>query len=230
MERKKSAVVLLSGGIDSSTCVAIAASEGYDLYALSIRYGQRHHFELQAAERIGKAFWVTDHKVIDLNLTTFGGSSLTTAESIPENRDIESIGTGIPSTYVPARNTIFLSLALAYAETVHANHIFIGANAIDYSGYPDCRPEFLQAFENVANLGTKRGIEGDTFTIQAPLLRLKKSEIILTGIELGVDYGLTHSCYNPDERGYACGSCDSCQLRLMGFAEAGLTDPVTYQK
>jgi 7-cyano-7-deazaguanine synthase len=225
----KKAVILLSGGLDSATAAAIARAEGFELYALSVNYGQRHRFELEAASRVAKHLRTQAHKTISIDLSQFGGSALTTSIAVPKERTFEQMEHGIPVTYVPARNTVFLSLALAYAETVGAANIFIGVNAIDYSGYPDCRPEFIAAFERVANLATKAGLEGTLrFKIHTPLIRMTKAEIIRRGAELGVDFSLTHTCYDPDAQGNSCGRCDACQLRLKGFAEAGLTDPLTY--
>jgi 7-cyano-7-deazaguanine synthase len=227
----RSAVVLLSGGLDSATTAAIARAEGFRLYALSVDYGQRHRFELEAAARVAKSLDVERHVVASVGLDQFGGSALTDDIGVPLDRDDEEISHGIPVTYVPARNTVFLSLALGYAEGVGAADLFIGVNAIDYSGYPDCRPEFIAAFEKLANLATKAGVEKTiAFRIHTPLIQMTKAEIIRRGTELGVDYGLTHSCYAPDEKGVSCGRCDACQLRLKGFAEAGLADPIEYQK
>ncbi|MDQ8037842.1 MAG: 7-cyano-7-deazaguanine synthase QueC [Pedobacter sp.] len=221
----KKAVILLSGGLDSATCVAIAKSQGFDVVALSFDYGQRHNAELAAAQRVAAAFGVKDHRVLRLDLGTIGGSALTdTSIAVPTEES-----TGIPVTYVPARNTVFLSFALGLAEVVQADDIFIGVNAVDYSGYPDCRPEFIAAFESVANLATKAGVEGHRMHIHTPLIALTKAEIIQTGIKLGVDYGLTVSCYQADMDGRACGVCDSCRLRRKGFADAGLADPTRYQ-
>lgn len=224
----KRAVVLLSGGLDSATTLAIAQGDGFEAYALSFRYGQRHALELVAAERVAHSLGATEHRIAEIDLRLFGGSALTAEIGVPKNRDAAEIVTGIPITYVPARNTIFLSYALAWSEVLGATDIFIGVNAIDYSGYPDCRPEFIRAFEQLANLATKAGVEGARFQIHAPLLSLTKGEIIRRGAELGVDYSLTHSCYDPTLDGLACGACDSCQLRLQGFREAGLEDPITY--
>ena len=226
---KKPAVVLLSGGLDSTTVLAIAKSQGYDPYALSFRYGQRHAVELESAARVAAAQGVRRHVIADIDLRVFGGSSLTSDIAVPKHDAADEISDEIPSTYVPARNTIFLSFALAYAETVGAQDIFIGVNALDYSGYPDCRPEYIAGFQNMANLATKAGVEGQQLTIHTPLITLTKAEIITTGLALGVDYGLTSSCYDPDGSGSPCGHCDSCLLRLKGFAEAGHTDPLTYQ-
>lgn len=220
----KRAVVLLSGGLDSTTCLAIAKSEGYEIYALSFDYGQRSSSELQAARNIAEAMAVSNHSVIPLGIGALGGSALTDAKlDVPEQES-----TGIPVTYVPARNTVFLSYALALAEVVHAQTIFIGVNARDYSGYPDCRPEFIAAFEAMANLATKAAVEGDTMKIEVPLIQLSKAEIIARGLALGVDYSLTVSCYQADAQGRACGRCDSCRFRAKGFLEAGQTDPTRY--
>ncbi|WP_437225152.1 7-cyano-7-deazaguanine synthase QueC [Planctomicrobium sp. SH661] len=220
------AVVLLSGGLDSATALAIAKSEGFACYALSFDYGQRHRFELEAAEKTAAAIGVVEHVTLKLDLARWGGSALTSAVEVPKDRDESTLSSGIPVTYVPARNTVFLSLALAWAEVLGAFDIFIGVNAVDYSGYPDCRPEFIEQFERLANLATKAGVEGTGhFRIHTPLLQLKKSEIIRKGLELGVDYGGTHSCYDPHADGRPCGRCDACQLRLKGFAEAGMPDP-----
>jgi 7-cyano-7-deazaguanine synthase len=225
------AVVLLSGGLDSATTAAIARHDGYELFALSIDYGQRHQFELAAARRVAESLGVARHVVVSVGLNQFGGSALTDAIDVPMNRADDEIAHGIPVTYVPARNTVFLSLALGYAEVVGAAHLFLGVNAVDYSGYPDCRPEFIDAFERLANLATKAGVEGTLlFRIHTPLIRMTKAEIIRRGTELGVDYGLTHSCYAPDEEGISCGRCDACQLRRKGFAEAGVVDPIEYQQ
>jgi 7-cyano-7-deazaguanine synthase len=224
----KKAVVLLSGGLDSSTAIAMAAEQGYELYALSFRYGQRHARELDAGQAIGQHFGVRDYKVVDIDLRLFGGSALTSDEiAVPLDRDEKEMGVGIPSTYVPGRNLIFLSFATAYAEVVGANDIFLGINAIDYSGYPDCRPEFLEAFARTANLATKAGTEdGRTLRFHAPLIEMTKADIVREGTRLGVPWELTWSCYLGGEK--ACGKCDSCQLRLKGFAEAGLSDPLPY--
>jgi 7-cyano-7-deazaguanine synthase len=220
------AVVLLSGGLDSTTALAIARSEGYEPFALSFDYGQRHQIELEAARRVAAAMGVGAHIVAKIDLREFGGSALTADTPVPKGRTVEAMGDGIPITYVPARNTIFLSFALAWAETLEASHIFIGVNALDYSGYPDCRPEYIAAFEAMANLATKAGVEGKSrVQIHTPLISMSKAEIIERGCELGVDYGLTHSCYDPDAAGTPCGGCDSCLLRAKGFAEAGLQDP-----
>lgn len=224
------AVVLLSGGLDSTTVLAIARDAGFEPFALSFRYGQRHAVELAAARRVASLFEVNRHVILDIDLGVFGGSALTdSAIEVPKADTADDLGDGIPSTYVPARNTIFLSFALAYAETVGAADIFIGVNALDYSGYPDCRPEYIAAFEAMANLATKAGIEGSRTTIHTPLISMTKSEIITKGYALGVDYGITSSCYDPDVDGRPCGHCDSCLLRLRGFSEAGVDDPLDYQ-
>jgi len=220
------AVVLLSGGLDSTTVLAIAKSEGFKPYALSFRYGQRHEVELTAARRVAAAMDVGDHVVADIDLRAFGGSALTAEIDVPHHERVEDLGEGIPITYVPARNTIFLSFALAWAETLEASDIFIGVNALDYSGYPDCRPEYIAAYETMANLATKAGVEGQQHLhIHTPLIELTKAQIIERGLALGVDYGLTHSCYDPDAHGTPCGTCDSCLLRQKGFAEVGVADP-----
>ncbi|MCX7666828.1 MAG: 7-cyano-7-deazaguanine synthase QueC [Gemmataceae bacterium] len=225
----KKAVVLLSGGLDSATVLALAREQGYALYSLSIDYGQRHRIELLQAKKIAQQMGVVEHKIVSIDLRSIGGSALTSSIAVPKDRPEESISTGIPVTYVPARNTIFLSCCLGYAEVIGAFDLFIGANAIDYSGYPDCRPEFLQAFEKLANLATKASVEGaGKFTIHAPLVHLSKAEIIRRGTALGVNYAETISCYDPDLNGLACGHCDSCQLRRKGFTEAGLPDPTRY--
>jgi 7-cyano-7-deazaguanine synthase len=226
----KNAVVLLSGGLDSTTVLAIAQSEGYVTHALSFHYGQRHVAELDAARRIAAAAGVAGHVVAEIDLRVFGGSALTADIDVPKGRSEGELGAGIPITYVPARNTIFLSFALAYAETLGASDIFVGVNALDYSGYPDCRPEYIEAFERLANLATKAGVEGtQRLSIHAPLMQLTKEGIIRRGLELGVDYSATQSCYDPDAEGRACGACDACQLRLRGFAAVGLPDPAPYQ-
>ena len=219
------AVVLLSGGLDSTTALAIACDEGFQPHALSFRYGQRHSAELNAAARVAQVYGAT-HSVADIDLRTFGNSALTDDIDVPKCRSDDEMGEGIPVTYVPARNTIFLSFALGRAETLGAADIFIGVNALDYSGYPDCRPEFIATFEQVANLGTKAGVEGQRFTIHTPLIDLTKAQIIERGLSLGVDYGLTHSCYDPDPAGRPCQACDSCLLRAKGFADVGVVDPV----
>jgi 7-cyano-7-deazaguanine synthase len=223
------AVVLLSGGLDSATTLAIANSEGYACHALSFRYGQRHAIELAAAERVANHIGVASHRVIEIDLAQFGGSALTSDLAVPKKSSADEIGGEIPITYVPARNTIFLSFALAQAEVREAGDIFIGVNALDYSGYPDCRPEYIAAFEQMANLATKAAVEGrQRVTIHTPLIQLTKAEIIRRGFELGVDFSLTSSCYDPDQEGRACGRCDSCLLRLKGFAENFISDPISY--
>lgn len=223
------AVILLSGGLDSATVGAIARHEGFALHALSVDYGQRHRFELESAARVAATLGVVEHRVLQIDLAALGGSALTADIDVPQGRTDEQISDGIPVTYVPARNTVMLSLALAYAEVVGAADVFIGVNAVDYSGYPDCRPEFIDAFQRLANLATKAGVEGSLkFKIHTPLVKLTKAQIIRRGLELGVDYSLTHSCYAPDATGAPCGRCDACQLRLKGFAEAGVEDPVQY--
>lgn len=226
----KKAVVLLSGGLDSTTTLAIASNEGYDTYCLSFRYGQRHAVELQCARNIAKALGARRHIIVDIDLRTFGASALTEIDiEVPKDRSDSEMEAGIPITYVPARNTIFLSYALAYAEVLVADTIFIGANAIDYSGYPDCRPEYIDAYQTMANLATQAGVEGKTkLRIRAPLIDKTKAEIIQIGTALGVDYSLTLSCYDPDTEGSACGRCDSCLLRKRGFKEAGIPDPTRY--
>lgn len=225
-----SAVILLSGGIDSATALAIARRDGFACHAISFDYGQRHRIELDAAQQVAQALGVHRHVVIPFDLRIIGGSALTDAIAVPKGRSEERMGADVPITYVPARNTIFLSLALGFAEVVGAYDLFIGANAVDYSGYPDCRPEYLRAFEQLANLATKAGIEKKgRFRIHAPLIHLTKSEIIRTGLSLGVDYGLTRSCYDPAEDGGACGQCDSCLIRKKGFREAGVADPTQYE-
>ncbi|MFO8101757.1 MAG: 7-cyano-7-deazaguanine synthase QueC [Dehalococcoidia bacterium] len=227
MERK--AVVLLSGGLDSTTTLAIAKDEGYSLYALTFRYGLRHEFEIEAAQRVARAYGVADHIVIDINLRSFGGSVLTGEGEVPKDCPSDRLGNGIPPTYVPARNTIFLSFALARAEVIGSTDIFIGVNALDYSGYPDCRPEYIEAFQNMANLATRAATAGNRFvTIHTPLIDLTKAQIIRKGTDLGADYSITHSCYDPTEDGNPCGRCDACQLRLKGFWEAGMADPLKY--
>ncbi len=227
----KRAVVLLSGGLDSTTVLAIAKHEGFLPYALSFRYGQRHEAELAAAARVAAELGASEHVVADVNLKVFGGSALTADISVPKARSASEMADGIPVTYVPARNTVFLSIALAWAEVLEADDIFVGVNALDYSGYPDCRPEYIRAFEQMANLATKAAVEGrQHIKIHAPLIELTKAQIIQRGIELGVDYGLTHSCYDPDQEGRACGACDSCLLRTKGFREAGVPDPTRYHE
>jgi 7-cyano-7-deazaguanine synthase len=229
MNNEKKAVVLSSGGLDSTTVMALARSEGYALYSLSFRYGQRHALELESAQRVARALGAKDHLVINIDLGIIGGSALTGDTEVPKGRKEPALTAEIPVTYVPARNTIFLSYALAWAEVLEAADIFIGVNALDYSGYPDCRPEYIEAFERLANLATKAGVEAKIkFRIQAPLIRLTKAEIIRKGLALGVDYSLTHSCYDPAPDGRACGQCDSCLLRRKGFREVGLPDPVSY--
>jgi 7-cyano-7-deazaguanine synthase len=224
----KRAVVLLSGGLDSTTTLATAIAEGYEMYTLSFEYGQRHKIEIDAARRIARALCAKEHRVVKIDMRIFGGSALTDDIDVPKKRSAAKIAQGIPITYVPARNTIFLSYALALAETVGARDIFIGTNAIDYSGYPDCRPEFIKAFETLANLGTKAGAQGARFRIHAPLNKFSKAEIIRRALELDVDLALTHSCYDPSPDGVACGECDSCLLRLKGFREARVEDPIDY--
>jgi len=226
---KKKAVVLLSGGIDSTTTLAIATKNGYTVYALSFRYGQRNLHELESARQSARIFKAKDHLILDINLSAIGRSALTSDIPVPKRREIEKIEcSSIPITYVPARNIVFLSLGLSWAESLGASDIFIGANAVDYSGYPDCRPPFIKAFERTANLGTKAGVEGRPFRIHAPLIRMTKAQIIQKGIELGVDYSLTHSCYDPSPSGMSCGQCESCLLRKKGFRDAGITDPTPY--
>lgn len=221
------AVVLLSGGLDSTTTLAIAKAEGYEPYALSFRYGQRHHVELESAKRVAWALGVAQHLIANIDLRSFGGSALTADIPVPKHRPLEQMGEGIPITYVPGRNTLFLSYALAWAEVLGASDIFIGVNALDYSGYPDCRPEYLEAYERMANLATAAGVEGRLrLKIHAPLMTLNKAEIIQRGMALGVDYGLTSTCYDPDSEGRPCGECDACQLRAKGFFEAGVPDPL----
>src|SRR5213076_1183059 len=226
----KRAVVLLSGGIDSTTTLAIAIAEGYEVYALSFDYGQRHQIETEAARRVANSLGAKEHCVAKIDMRVFGGSALTDDVDVPKQRAKKEIASGIPVTYVPARNTIFLAYALAWAEVIPADDIFIGVNAIDYSGYPDCRPEFIEAFENVANLATKAGVEGRRFQIHTPLINLSKADIIHKAVDLGVDLSLTHSCYDPTPGGPACGECDSCLLRLKAFREAKMKDPIRYAK
>jgi 7-cyano-7-deazaguanine synthase len=229
-ESDKRAVILLSGGLDSATAAAIARQQGFALYALSVDYGQRHRYELQAARRVAQSLGAARHVVLSVDLAQLGGSALTDAIDVPKDRPADEMAHGIPVTYVPARNTVLLSLALAYSEVVGAADIFVGVNAVDYSGYPDCRPEYIAAFNAMANLATKASVEGRLkFTIHTPLLYWTKAEIIRRGVELGVDYSLTHSCYDPDPAGASCGRCDACLLRQKGFAEAGLEDPLKYQ-
>ncbi len=230
MSIEKKAVVLLSGGLDSTTAAAVAKDEGYELYALTIDYGQRHKIEIENARRAAKSLGIVRHEILTIDLRAFGQSALTDDIDVPKKDAAEPDPDEIPITYVPARNTIFLALSLAFAETVGAFDIFAGMNAVDYSGYPDCRPAYLEAFENTANLGTKAGVTGQgRFSIRVPLVKLTKAEIIRLGNKLGVDYSLTHSCYDPDISGRACGTCDSCLLRKKGFEEAGVTDPTIYQ-
>jgi 7-cyano-7-deazaguanine synthase len=220
-------VVLLSGGLDSTTTLAIARAAGFDTYALSFQYGQRHAYELEAARRVASALGAKDHVIATIDLRVFGGSALTSDIDVPKHRPLDTVGDGIPITYVPARNTIFLSFALAWAEVLHAEDIFIGVNALDYSGYPDCRPEYIEAYQRMANLAVKVAVEGaSSIKIHTPLIAMSKADIIRRGLELGVDFGMTSSCYDPDEEGIPCGACDSCQLRLKGFREAGMVDPL----
>jgi len=226
----KRAVVLLSGGIDSSTTLAIAIAEGYEAYALSFDYGQRHQIETEAARRVAGSLGAKEHRVATIDLRMFGGSALTDDIDVPKRRSETEIVHGIPITYVPARNTVFLAYALAWAEVISARNIFLGVNAIDYSGYPDCRPEFIDAFRNLANLATKAGVEGSRFEVHTPLIKFSKADIIRKAVELSVDLSVTHSCYDPSPEGSACGECDSCLLRLKGFREAGRKDPVRYAK
>ncbi|HWB09754.1 MAG TPA: 7-cyano-7-deazaguanine synthase QueC [Pirellulales bacterium] len=226
---KRPAVVLVSGGLDSATTLAIARADGFDVFALSFRYGQRHQVELAAAAKVTAAAGVREHRIVDIDLSQFGGSALTSDLPVPKGRSAQEMSEGIPITYVPARNTVFLSLALAWAEAVGASDVYIGVNAIDYSGYPDCRPEYIAAFERLANLATKAGVEGTHFHIHAPLIALTKADIIRRGLQLGVDYSLTSSCYSPAAGGRSCGRCDACLLRLAGFREAGIEDPIVYE-
>ena len=223
----KRAVILLSGGLDSTTCLAIAREQGFDLFALTVNYGQRHIFELQSAKNVALSLDVGKHSVLDIDLAQFGGSALTDDIEVPKDR-VESEMSDIPATYVPARNTVLLSVALARAETLDSFDIFIGVNALDYSGYPDCRPEYIESFERTANLATKAGVSGKNFHIHTPLINMTKAEIIKSGTKLGVDYGLTFSCYDPQGTGAPCGHCDACILRLKGFKEAGIPDPLNY--
>jgi 7-cyano-7-deazaguanine synthase len=228
-ENRKPAVVLVSGGLDSATALAEAHAAGFDLYALTIAYGQRHALEIEAARRVVRSMRVIRHVELSIDLRAFGGSALTAEIEVPKDRPAETMAQGIPITYVPARNTVFLSLALAWAETLGSFDIFVGVNCVDYSGYPDCRPEYLRAFEALANLATRAGVEGrGRWRIHAPLIRLTKDQIILRGLELGVDYSLTHSCYDPTADGRACGRCDSCLLRRAAFERLGRTDPIAY--
>jgi 7-cyano-7-deazaguanine synthase len=224
----KKAVVLLSGGLDSTTCLALARRDGFEPVCLSISYGQRHAVELERARAVANAMGVTDHRTVTLDLRAIGGSALTDDIAVPKHDDVSQVKAGIPVTYVPARNTVFLGLALGLAEVVGATDVYIGVNAVDYSGYPDCRPEFIRAFEALANLATKAGVEGARFTVHAPLSGLTKADIIRAGVAAGVDYALTHSCYDPAADGRACGRCDSCLLRKKGFTDAGVTDPTRY--
>jgi len=229
MAKNLKAVVLLSGGVDSTTTLAIAKKEGFDLFAMSFQYGQRHKVELEAAKRIAAFLNVVKHVFVEIDLHLFGGSALTANLEVPKNRTIQEMGGNIPVTYVPARNTIFLSFALAWAEVLGSQDIFIGVNALDYSGYPDCRPEYIAAFEKMANLATKASVEGkQKLKIHTPLIQMTKAQIIRKGLELGIDYSLTHSCYDPSVTGEACGHCDSCLLRLKGFSEVGVQDPISY--
>ncbi len=224
----KRAVVLLSGGLDSTTCLALARRDGFEPVCLSIAYGQRHSVELERAKTVAKAMGVTDHRIVTVDLRAIGGSALTDAIEVPKHDDVSQVKAEIPVTYVPARNTIFLGLALGLAEVVGATDLYIGVNAVDYSGYPDCRPEFIRAFEGLATLATKAGVEGKRLTVHAPLSGMTKADIIRAGLEAGVDYSLTHSCYDPAADGGACGRCDSCLLRKKGFSDAGVTDPTRY--
>ena len=226
----KGAVVLLSGGLDSTTMMAIAIAQGYEAYALSFDYGQRHQIEIEAASRIAESLGAKEHRVAKIDMRMFGGSALTDNVGVPKNRSETEIADGIPVTYVPARNTVFLAYALGWAEIIPAADIFIGVNAIDYGGYPDCRPEFIEAFETLANLGTKAGVEGRRFQIHAPLIKFSKAEIVRKALELDVDLSLTRTCYDPSPTGLACGECDSCLLRLKGFREAGIEDPIRYAR
>ena len=222
------AVILLSGGVDSATVSAIARAQGFELYALTFRYGQRHGAEVRAAESVARAVGAARHVIQTIDLRAFGGSALTDAIEVPKSASVEEIGGGIPVTYVPARNTIYLAFALAYAEVIGSSDIFIGVNAVDYSGYPDCRPEFIAAFQRLADVATKAGVSGASIKIHAPLISMSKAEIIREGARLGVDFSLTHSCYDPTPEGLACGQCDSCLLRRQGFRDAGLVDPIPY--
>ena len=226
----KHAIVLLSGGLDSATTLAIARAQGYETYAISFNYGQRHKRELEAAKKIAEALGAKKHLVVKIDNQIFRGSALTDNVDVPKSRTDKEIGSGIPVTYVPARNTIFLAHALACAETIGAGHIFIGANAIDYSGYPDCRPEFMALFETLANIATKAGIQGARIQIHAPLIKMSKADIVRKAVELNVDFSITHSCYDPLPDGRACGECDSCRLRKKGFTEAGVEDPIEYAR
>lgn len=224
------AVVLLSGGLDSTTTLAVAKRDGHDVHAMTFRYGQRHEIEVDAARRVATAAGIRDHVVADIDLRTFGASALTGDTDVPKDRHVSATRHGVPVTYVPARNTIFLSLGLAWAEVLEAGEIYVGVNAVDYSGYPDCRPEYIAAYQRMADLATRAGIEGRGPQIRTPLISLAKADIIRLGVSLGVDYSLTTSCYDPTVHGVACGHCDSCQLRLKGFAEAGLKDPIRYRE
>ncbi len=225
----KKAVILLSGGLDSATTLAIAQNDGFTSYGLTFSYGQRHQFEIGASQKIAEACNLTNHIITEIDLRAFGGSALTDDIDVPKDRSENTMSGSIPVTYVPARNTIFLSFALAWAEVLQSNDIFLGVNSMDYSGYPDCRPEYIQSFQSMANLATKAGVEGaQSITIHTPLISMTKEEIIRKGLELGVDYSLTHSCYDPDKAGNACGRCDSCRIRLKGFQEAGTADPINY--
>ena len=225
----KKAVILLSGGLDSATTLAIAQNDGFTPYGLTFSYGQRHQFEIGASQKIAEACNLTDHIITEIDLRAFGGSALTDDIDVPKDRSESTMSGSIPVTYVPARNTIFLSFALAWAEVLQSNDIFLGVNSMDYSGYPDCRPEYIQSFQTMANLATKAGVDGDqSITIHTPLISMTKEEIIRKGLKLGVDYSLTHSCYDPDKAGNACGRCDSCSIRLKGFQEAGTADPINY--
>jgi len=231
MDTKQKALVLLSGGLDSATVLAIAKAEGYEPYALSFNYGQRHAWELEAAKRVARSMGLAQHRIVNIDLRAFGGSALTAEIAVPKGRETAEMAEGIPITYVPARNTIFLSFALAWAEVLGASDIFIGVNALDYSGYPDCRPEYIAAFQQMANLATKAGVEGrQHMKIHTPLIGLTKAQIIRLGIELGVDYALTSSCYDPSPAGAPCRQCDSCLLRQKGFSEAGVRDPLSYER
>ncbi|HEV3341385.1 MAG TPA: 7-cyano-7-deazaguanine synthase QueC [Pirellulales bacterium] len=227
--KNRPAVVLLSGGLDSATTLALAKADRFDVFAISFRYGQRHGVELAAAAKVAAAAGVREHRVVDIDLSQFGGSALTSDVPVPTGRTAQEMSEGIPITYVPARNTVFLALSLAWAEVLGASDIYIGVNAVDYSGYPDCRPEYIAAFERLANLATKAGVEGQAFRIHAPLIAMTKAEIIRQGLKLGVDYSLTRSCYSPTASGRSCGSCDACLLRLAGFREAGTNDPIEYE-
>jgi 7-cyano-7-deazaguanine synthase len=223
-------IVLLSGGLDSTTTLAVAKRDGHDVHAMTFRYGQKHEIEVDAARRVATAFGVRDHVVVDIDLRTFGGSALTSDTAVPKDRHVDAIRHGVPITYVPARNTIFLSFGLAWAEVLHASDIYVGVNAVDYSGYPDCRPEYIAAYQRMADLATRAGIEGRGAKIRTPLISLTKAEIIKLGLSLGIDYAMTTSCYDPTVHGVACGHCDSCLLRLKGFADAGMKDPIRYRE